>query len=126
MTEFAIHDADPTKLGVFASAFHSLYADKGPDVALDRSEVRKVAELAVDALGQPAREFMALVDPTNPLRPADLDDLQITYPPSAGDELKAAVALVYCYRHPDQIEVSELDEAYSTLASSDMEHSPSP
>lgn len=126
MTEFAIHDADPTKLGEFASAFHNLYAGKGPDAALDRNEVKKVADLAVDALGQTAREFMALVDPANPLRPSDLDDLQITYPPEAGDEVKAAVALVYCYRHPHQIEVSELDDAYSALASSDMEHSPSP
>jgi hypothetical protein len=126
MTDFAINDADPTKLKVFASAFHQLYADKGPDTELDQSEVRKVMALAIDALGPPALEFMVLVDPDNPRRPPDLEDLQITYRPDASDEVKAAVALVYCYRHPNQIAVSELDDAYSTLASSDMEHSPSP
>ncbi|MDW9481792.1 hypothetical protein GOB57_24395 [Sinorhizobium meliloti] len=126
MTEFAIQDADAAKLEVFASAFHRLYAGKGPDAALNRNSARKVADLAVDALGQPARDFMAMVDPLNPLRPKDPDDLRITYPAEAGDEIKAAVALVYCYRHPEQIDVSELDDAYSMLASSDMENSPSP
>ncbi|MCV9964202.1 hypothetical protein OIU34_20160 [Pararhizobium sp. BT-229] len=126
MTEFAIHDADARKLEVFAQAFHRLYRDKGPDASMDREEVREVIDLAVDALGQPARDFMALVDPLSPIRAANPDEVEITCTARACDEVKAAVALVSCYRHHEQIAGSELDDAYSTLASSDMEHSPSP
>ncbi|MCS4088457.1 hypothetical protein [Rhizobium sp. BK176] len=126
MTNFAIQTADTGKLKAFADAFHRVYRDKGPDASLDLNEVRHVLDLAVDALGQPARDFLVLVDLKNPLRPADPDDIEITCDPDACEEIKAAAALLYCYRNPDQIEASELDDAYSTLAGSDMEHSPSP
>lgn len=126
MTNFAIHTADTGKLKAFAEAFHRAYRDKGPDASIDMDEVKEVLALAVDALGQPARDFLSLVDPKNPLRPADPDDIEITYETDACEEIKAAAALLYCFRHPDRIEASELDDAYLTLAGSDMEHSPSP
>jgi hypothetical protein len=126
MTNFAIQTADTGKLKAFADAFHRVYRDKGPDASLDFNEVKAVLALAVDALGQPARDFLVLVDPKNPLRPADPDDIEITCEADACEEIKAAAALLYCYRQQDRIEASELDDAYSTLAGSDMEHSPSP
>jgi hypothetical protein len=126
MTNFTIQTADTGKLKAFAEAFHRVYRDKGPDASIDMDEIKAVLALAVDAIGQPARDFLSLVDQENPLRPADPDDIEITCDPDACEEIKAAAALLYCYRHPDQIEASELDDAYSTLAGSDMEHSPSP
>lgn len=126
MADFSIHDADTGKLEAFAQAFHRLYRDKGPDASLDEDQLKTVLALAVDALGQPARDFLALVDPLNPLRPGDPDEVEITCPACSSDEIKAAVALVSCYRHPDDIGFPELDGAYSTLASNDIEHSPSP
>ena len=93
---------------------------------MDGNELKKVLSLAVDALGQQALEFLALVDPPNPLRAADPDEVEFTCPACSCDEIKAAVALVSCYRHPDEIGFSDLDGAYSTLASNDIEHSPSP
>ncbi|MBY3157329.1 hypothetical protein HFO56_33940 [Rhizobium laguerreae] len=126
MTIFAIQTADTGKLKAFADAFHRVYRDKGPDASLDPNEVRAVLGLAVEALGQPARDFLSLVDPKNPLRPANPDEVEITCPADAGEEIKAAAALVYCYRHPSRIEPSELDDAYSALAGADVEHSPSP
>jgi hypothetical protein len=126
MANFAIQTADTGKLKAFADAFHRAYRDKGPDASIDMDEVKAALALAVDALGQPARDFLALVDPKNPLRSVDPDDIEITCDQNSCDEIKAAAALLYCYRHPDQIDASELDDAYSTLAGSDMEHSPSP
>jgi hypothetical protein len=126
MTVFVINDVDNLKISAFAQAFHELYRDKGPESDLDGNDLDVVLSLAVDALGEPAREFMFLVNPSNAERASNGDVVEITCPACSSDELKAAVALVSCYRYPDKIEITKLDEAYSTLASNDMEHSPSP
>jgi hypothetical protein len=126
MTDFMIKEADALKLVVFAEAFHRLYLDKGLEEAMDRNDVQSVMNLAVDALGPPAREFVRLIGLTNLETPSVPDVFSLSCEEGASPEIKSAVALVYCFRHLGKIDQLELDDAYSALASSDIEHSPSP
>jgi hypothetical protein len=126
MTEFAVNAVDPAGLADFAAKFRYAYRDKDPSESLDWNEIQEALAAAVHALGEPARAFMAVVDPCNADRPADPDVLVITYPSDASSLIRAAAALLYAYRTPDAVDLDDVDFAYAALAGDDLGHAPSP
>lgn len=126
MRYFEITTTDKAKLNAYSDAFHDLYIDKGPDAPLDWSEVHRLLSLAADGLGPKAHEFLSECSPLNPARPTDLDDVALSFPDTACEQVRSAAALVYSYRRPEDVNLEDLDAAFALLAGGDIGHAPDP
>ena len=88
---------------------------------MDWNDVQAALKKAVDALGAPAQQFMAVAN----IDGFDEDPI-VACSPDASLEAKAAAQLIYAYRNPQSVDWEDVDLAWETLLLADVENGLSP
>jgi hypothetical protein len=117
MSEFVVGETiDHKALGEFSSLLRAAYDNGKADSAhMDWDDVAAALEKAIEAFGEDGRAFEAAANEGFDVEPV------VTYPMGASWEVRAAVALLFAYRYPDDVEWEDVDMAWEILLQSNVE-----
>jgi hypothetical protein len=122
MSDFFVGETiDHEALGEFSSLLRTAYNNgRTNNAQMDWNDVSAALQKAAQAFGEDGSAYLAAANDGFDVEPA------VTYPVDASWDVRAAAALLFAYRYPEDVAWEDVDMAWEILLQSDVEHGMKP